>query len=102
MKTFAQVIGLGCALILAGCGDDSIKTTSVGELLYSSRLPGETHFTTAAERGVFRTYTSLLVPVATPVTLEQHINTSTKQVTSQTLKAMDKTADVESVVTMAE
>lgn len=92
---------------LAGCGDfewlpdNSKQSVALGPFISSERGADAKAFTTIAQRGVFHTYTSLRVPVGTPVTLKRTLTPDGK-VTGQMLIALDQAVLVQDVVTVAE
>lgn len=110
MKT---VILAATCLCLAGCGCDgyneakcdaasaqktTTSTTDVGTLKYSNRIEPAKFATTITSKGTFSTYTSLIVPVDTPVEMQKITDATTKVVTSQTLFANNKSTLIKTIV----
>jgi uncharacterized protein YceK len=103
------LIVMSALMTLAGCGSvewlpDTTtplrETTAVGEFVNSTRSSGSRRFLTTTTKGIFSTYTSLRVPVATPVTLERFHDPVTAKLVGQDLRAADLIVLVDSVMSL--
>ena len=110
MKTIILVLA---GLCLAGCGCDgyneakcdgsaatkqTTSTVDAGTLTYSNRIAPAEFATTITTKGTFSTYTSLIVPVGTPVELQKITDTTTDIIESQTLFALTKSTLIKTIV----
>ena len=112
MNTPSIVILTALAATLSGCGDiewfpepqpvkeNRTERTPVGGFIASHRPAGARTFTTVTAKGIFLTYTSLRVPVDTPVTLEKTFDGVTDLLLGQQLKSLSQATLVQTVVSL--
>lgn len=111
MNTPSLIALTAIAATLSGCGDfewfperqpvaNRTETTDVGPFIASHRLAGSRTFTTVTGWGVFATYTSLRVPVDSPVVLEKTYDSVTKLLLGQQLKSYDQAVLVQAVLSL--
>jgi hypothetical protein len=109
---------MAVAAVLNGCGDfewfpanngqttgqqsppEIIERTEAGGFIDSSRGVDTPRWVTRTERGVFATYTSLSVPVQTPVVLEKHFDATTGLPLGKLLQSNGKTVLVDSIISL--
>jgi len=98
------------AFLLGGCGaewfpepidPDQVSATgeSVGVLMNFERV-GEKNYTVVTSKGVFSTYTSLDVPMQTPVYLLTHTDRDTGALIGKVLRALEQSILVKEVLVL--
>lgn len=114
MKTRLTILAV-LLLTLAGCGDfewlpedgkkpanhqqvqTAVETSDAGRFV-SSKRDQDNLFTTKTDKLIFQTYTSLRVAQDTPVTLEKHRDTVSKQLVGQFLTAAGQSTLVKTLI----
>jgi len=76
---------------------ETVVSTDVGKFVSSSRVAARSYYT-KADKGIFMTYTSLSVPVGSPVVYEVHTDKVTGLALGKLIRSLKVAILVESVL----
>lgn len=108
------VLAIATAMHLAGCGADwmpeqlpagsrviqqNVEITDVGTLIASAKV-GDRNYTITTTKGAFSTYTSLVVPYQTPVSMEKYTDPDNGQSLGTVLLALQHAVLVREILAL--